>query len=52
MTISYAGKVTQLTLENTRKRCKISSKSTVKTPCLFIVNFATPFSKVPVVDFE
>ena len=39
MIISCAGKVTQLTLENTRQRCEISSKLTTRIPCVFIVNF-------------
>ena len=47
---------------NTRKRCKICSKSTIKSPqrrsTVFIVNFEhisyifTPFSNVSIVGFE
>ena len=47
---------------NTRKRCEICSKLTIKSPqrrsTVFIVNFEhilyilTPFSSVPIVGFE
>ena len=39
MIISCTRKVTQLTLENTRKRCETSSKLTIKIPSVSIVDF-------------